>query len=336
LIGFEATGLVPSPLYLRGIKSTPFQDGLFSGCDADGEASTNIYCTNSLEVLQRITNNMEIVVDISALGFATNAPIMLRYPAFTQPDFGEPRRLVQDFRVTSPQPPQSQEELDSRTARRILFVNGVCWLLRTFECANLSVGLDCVQPSIPAGIVGSEVTLSTLLDQNGACTAGGVVFSNHFSPRLQILRADLVPGFGVLTNNYQIDVYSNDVVVRFAQLPRNSFYELRTTAIPRIGGWLTNICTATRGLYEATPCSQPALIQGPPCTAVTLTAVLGTNNSLHILVRGGVGCAFQVEASTDLQNWGDLMQVQSDSEPYDVPLPSASGSVQFFRLRKLE
>jgi hypothetical protein len=261
---------------------------------------------------------------------------MLRYPRFTQPDFGQTRRLVQDFRVTSEQLPQSLDEEQSRWNRKILFINGVAWLLRMFECEELGVNLGCVQPPIPSGHVGVPIMFTTLVDQNGSCTAGGVLLTNSLSPGLRAVSAEVVCWDGMLTNNYQVTVSSNLVVASFAQLPRNSFYELRTVAIPTRSGWLTNHCTVSRGLYQETPCAQIAFIEGPACTTARLSTRVDTNNTLHLVVHGGLGCTFQIESSSDLRNWVDLIQIQPDGDPYDVQIGPASDAFRFYRLRIVE
>src|SRR5262249_46145563 len=149
---------------------------------------TNIFYPNTLEQLVLITNDMDIVADAPVPGLPTNSPVMLRYPRFIEPDFGETRRLIQDFRVTSDQSAQSPEEIQSREDRRILFINGVCWPLRTFsECNNYYLGMNCLDPVPSTGTVGSPITFSAAIAaQNGSCTVAGVLVTNHLSPRLQM------------------------------------------------------------------------------------------------------------------------------------------------------
>lgn len=335
LLGSQWIGSMPPPMHIHGIPIPDYQDGLYYGWYY--QASTDILYSNVLERLSLTGTNMDVVADVPVAGAPTNSPIMLRYPRFSQPDFGETRRLIQDFRVTADQPPQSDEEVQSRQDRRILFINGVAWLLRMFECQDLSVNLECVQPLIPSGSVGVPMTFTTLVDQNGSCTAGGVLLTNNLSPRLRAVSAEVVPAWdGIPTNNYQVAVSSNFVVARFSQLQRNSFYEFRTVAIPTRGGWLTNTCTVTRGLSQQTPCAQVAFIEGPACTTAGLSARLDANNTLHLIVRNAAGCAFQLESSTDLKNWVDSLQVQPDADPYDVQIGPPFEVFRFYRLRKLE
>ena len=329
LTGIRYLGSIPGPLVINGIQTTD-PDGLYSGWYRGAVAHTSLPYNGPLEWLALTSTNMEVVADVPSPG-GTNSPLMLRYPRYTQPDFGQTRRLIQDFRVISDQGSQSADD------RKILLVNGAAWLLRMFECPDLvSPGLDC--GSSPAfGIVGTQMTFVTIVGQNSSCTPGGILVSNQLSPRLQLLSAGIEPLWsGVPPNSYGVTLSGNTAVGHFAEMWPNVGYQFVTVAVPRVGGWLTNFYSVTRGLIAGTPCSQVAYIEGPACTAVRLIAAVGTNHVPRVLVSGGVGCAFQLQSSTDLRNWVDLIQIQPDSDPYSVPIGPASGWVQFYRLRKLE
>jgi PKD repeat protein len=332
LLGSQRLGLIPPPMHVHGIPIPEYKDGLYYGWE--DQAATNILIGDALERLSLIATNMDVVADVPVSGTPTNSPIMLRYPRYSQPDFGETRRLVQGFRVTSDQPPQSLDETDSREDRRIIFVNGVAWLLRLFECQAINVTLECQDPG--SGVVGQPMTFSIVIGQNGACTSGGVLVTNYLSPRLQALSATLTPlQTGAPTNNYQLIVTSNLTVVRFSGIPRVS-YLLETLAVPQLGGWITNVYTVVRGITPGASCSQVSFIQGPGCEAVQLNASFATNQLLHLAVRGGVGCAFILQSSTDLLTWVDSVQIQPDADPYDVPIAPRSDTVRFYRLRKVQ
>jgi PKD repeat protein len=331
LVGSQRVGSIPPPIHVHGIRVPEYKDGLYYGLA--GLAETDILISSVLERLSLIATNMDVVADVPVAGALSNCPIMLRYPRYSQPDFGlDTRRLVQDFRVTSDQPPQSTDEANSRENRRIIFVNGVAWLLRLFECQAINVTLECQDPG--SGVVGQPMTFATVIAQNGACTSGGVLVTNYLSPRLQAISATLTPlQMGAPTNNYQLIVTSNLTAVGFSGLPRVS-YLLETLAVPRLGGWVTNVYTVVRGVYHGDSCSQVCFIQGPGCEAVQLSASFGTNQLLHLAVRGGVGCAFILQSSTDLLTWEDSVLIQPDADPYDVPIATRSDAVRFYRLRK--
>jgi PKD repeat protein len=335
LLGFQRIGSIPGPLTMQGIQAT-YEDCLFLGWYPFAEASTSIPTASTLEWIQLISSDFDVVADITVPGLVTNGPIMLRFPQFSQPDFGQTRRLVQDFRVTLGIDPLPPEDAASHDDRKTLFINGVTWLLRLCECQDLNIGLECVQPPIPSGRIGEPITFITMLNQNGACTAGGILVTNHLSSHLQPVSAEVVPAaVGTPTNNYQVAISSNTVVASFALLPRNSLYELRTVAIPRKSGWLTNNYTVVRGLYEETPCSQVAFIEGPTCNGpFYLSTSLDTNRVLHLSVSGASGCPMQIQTSTDLRNWVDLVQIQPDGEPYDVRIGPVSVASRFYRLHK--
>jgi PKD repeat protein len=330
LLGSQRVDSIPLPIHVHGIPIPDYKDGLYYGWY--DQASTDILISSALERLSLIATNMDVVADVPVAGALSNSPIMLRYPRFSQPDFGETRRLIQDFRVTSDQPPESSDETQSREDRRILFINGIAWLLRMFECQAINVTLECQDPG--SGAVGQPMTFATVIAQNGACTSGGVLVTNYLSPRLQAISATLTPlEMEAPTNNYQLVVTSNLTVVRFSGIPRVS-YLLETLAVPRLGGWVTNVYTVVRGLNQRDSCSQVCFIQGPGCEAVQLSASVGNNQLLRLAVRGGVGCAFMLQSSADLVSWVDSIEIQPDADPYEVPIAPSSDTVRFYRLRK--
>jgi hypothetical protein len=126
---------------------------------------------------------------------------------------------------------------------------------------------------------------------------------------------------------------TNYAVAQFSELLGvNQFV---TVAIPLTGGWVTNTYTSYRALYHGAPCSQVALIQGPSCTSVRLSANVDQDHVVHLTVTGGAGCSLELQASTDLSNWVDLAPVQPNADPYDVQIGPPSGPCRFYRLRKL-
>jgi hypothetical protein len=329
LTGIKYVNSIPGPLVINGVQTTD-PDGLYSGWYRGAVAKTSLPYSGPVEWLALTTTNMDVVATVPTPA-GTNSPLMLRYPRSTQPDFGQTRRLIQDFRATSDQGSQSADD------RRILLINGAAWLLRMFECPDLvSPGLDC-GASPASGTVGTQMTFVTIVGQNSSCMPGGILLTNQISPRLQVRSASIVPSWdGVSPNTYAVTVSSNTVVGYFAEMVPNISYQFRIVVVPRAGGWVTNFYSVTRGLIAGTPCSQVAYIEGPACATVLLTASVGTNLVTSLSVSGGVGCAFQLQSSPDLRNWVDGIQIQPDSDPYNVPMAPASGSAQFYRLRKLE
>lgn len=335
LVGVEKSGDIPGPLIIEGHKAV-YEDGLFFGWY--WEADTILPYTGSLERLSLTTDSMEIVADISMPGVVTNSPIMLRYPPFTQPDFGETRRLVQNFRVTSDQGAESAFD------RQVLFINSVAWLLQVFECQEINVALNCLAPPplpgavpdgqgrIPSGRVGQLMTNVTLVTQNGECTAGGVLITNALSPGLELISAEVMPTASwVPTNNYIVTLDGNSAIARFSEMPFSS-YHFRTVVVPTRGGWVTNVSTVRRGLATGASCSQQAFIAEP----FQLTARLAANGFLLLNVTGGAGHAFQIQSSTDLVDWQDVLQILPDRDPYAMPVAPPAGPMRFFRLRQVD
>jgi uncharacterized repeat protein (TIGR01451 family) len=344
LVGFQQLGSIPGPLTIQGLE-VPYEDGLFYGWDPNGVASTNLPVSSTLELLALTSSNFDVAAQISAPGIATNSPIMLRYPHFSDPNFGQTGLLVQDFRVTLDVDPLPAQDAASHTDRQILFINGAAWLLGMFACPDFSVDFECTDPpplnggtpdaqgNVPSGIAGQQMIFTTTISQNGSCPPGGVLVTNFLSPQLQIVSATIIPPAGVSTNTFHITIASNLAVAQFSELLGS--YQFVTVAIPLTGGWVTNTYTSSQGkYYHGAPCSQVALIQAPACTAVLLSAYVD-DDIVHLTVTGGAGCSLELQASTDLTDWVDLTPVQPNSDPYDVQIGPASNALRFYRLRKL-
>jgi hypothetical protein len=327
LLGVRKTGTITNPDHLRGIMPTS-PDGLFIGWYKGGIASTDLTYGSDVERLQLTTNELQVVTDVPVPGSATNSPLMLRYPAFGVPDFGETRRLIQDFRPAADPDSASAEDL------RIVFVNGVAWLLRMFECPDWNVLLGCQDPDPLVGQVGVPMTFVTRITQNGGCTPGGVLFTNFLSSHLQLVDSALVPDAGSRNDVYQLGVTGNVATVRFSALERNSGYSLVTVATPLRAGWFTNISTVSRGPIAGIPCSQVALIRGD-ASSLGLSLALSPDGLIHLRITGGEGLKVQVETSVNLSTWTDRLTVQPDHDPYDVPLDPPSGIGRYYRIRVL-
>ena len=344
LLGFQQIGSIPGPLTIQGLQA-PYEDGLFYGWDPNGVASTNLPVSSTLERLALTSSNADVVALVSVPRLVTNSPVMLRYPHLSDPDFGQTRHLVQDFRVTLNQNPLPPQDAASAADRQILFINGAAWLLRLFGCPDFTVDFECIAPpplpglppdaqgNIPSGMVGQPMTFTTTIANNGSCPAAGVLVTNHLSPQLQMVSATIILQNGVPTNSFQMTLGTNFAVAQFSELLGvNQFV---TVAIPLAGGWLTNTYTSYCGVYQGAPCSQAALIQGPSCTSVLLSAKVDQNHLVHLVVTGGAGCSFELQASTNLTDWADLAPVQPSTDPFDVQIAPASGALCFYRLRKL-
>lgn len=340
LLGFEAAGTIAGPLEIHGIQNTD-EDGIFYGCYNDGsDPSTIISYAASVERAELTSEQMEVIAETPIPTAATNSPILLRYPRFDEWDFGQTRRLVQDFRVVGDRTPAPPEDEASIEDRRKLFINGVCWLLRLFQAQEVNVTLNCLTPSqgYYVGSVGEPLVFVTRVSQNGADTAGGVVVTNRLSFRLMPESAEVVPVVAnAPTNTYRVAVGTNIVVARFGELRRGQVYELRTTVVPRFRGWVTNEYSAVRGLYEWPRCSQVAFIEGPACVGpLHLTIYLNPYHDLRLRVTGGSGCLLQLQSSTDLHDWQPQANLEPSDDFYETTLGNPSVTMRYYRVVTLD
>ncbi len=102
-------------------------------------------------------------------------PVLVRYPGAENPFDTGARRLVQSFRVAGA-PSESLE------TRRLLFLNGVAWLLGT-QCDNFltTPGCEVEPPDVSADPCAPHV-LRAVLKNNGRCEARGVILTNRLPP----------------------------------------------------------------------------------------------------------------------------------------------------------
>jgi hypothetical protein len=331
---------------MRGLKR-PFADELFDGWYLP--VSTQIPYPGTLEVNGMLESQAGVVADFPVPGRSTNSPVMLRFPRFGEPDFGEARRLVQNFRVTDVTPPADLDEEQSREERRKLYLNGVAWLLRMWECQEINASLSCdpvpllpegpAQPGDPApsGRVGQPMEFTMLLAQNGKCSAGGVIVSNRLAPHLEFVSSELIPKSDVAdTNSVRVLPATNHVQLRLSEFPWGAVFGWHTVAIPRRGGWMTNEYTLTRGIYSASSCQQVFYVEGAACDGpVRLEARLGAGGKLQLTIFGGAGCAFELETSDTVTPWTPTLTVplEPNADPY-VHLLDRPGQTRFYRLRR--
>lgn len=333
LVGMEHAGTLAGPTTLHGMPLTdPLhpEDGIFLGLYGEAEVSTNLPYGDTLEGVRLLSTNLQVVVDAPVPGVGTNNPVMLLYKPFREPDFGETRRLVQNFRVTP------EFGIGSAADRRVLFINGAAWLMRLYYCNDINPFINCLATDNPAGSIGQEITFAAKITQNGGCPVGGVLITNRVSPRLQVLRASIVP-FSGAPPTATVSVSNNLVVGRIPELQLLKGYDMFVVAAARRGGWLTNEWSGNAGLYPVPGCAQVAFIEGVGCEGpFRLTPAFAPNHTPVIILTGGAGCDFELQGSADLRTWQSLGNLSPTSDSFQITLPPFAGGSQFYRVRRVD
>lgn len=284
-----------------------------------GDVSSFTYSGNPTEKWSLPNGN----VDISAT--MDSRPIMMRSPKFGEPDFGEPRRVIQGFRVAR------EDDQVSLTERRKLFLNTSAWLLRLTECRNFGGFVSCYEPPIGAKI-GEPVSFDILVTQNGECTVGGVLITNRLAANLELQAYEIFAESGRAdTNTVRVQRDGNGVVWRLGQLPSAGSFTIRLTAIPRKGGLLTNYHVLSFGILSRQPCVQVMNVEGLSCELQTkISAALEADGRVYLTITGQVGCSGSLEVSTDLQQWTAAQVFTLDQQGSAKLVENISGGTQNF------
>lgn len=109
--------------------------------------------------------------DAQVFGTVDGAPVLVGSPGLEEIDKGEVRTFTQDILVSQNGDSSSQE------ARKELFQNVVCWLIRCAACSAVDISLRGTGPEGPVR-AGDDLALTLILAHNGECEAIGVIVTN--------------------------------------------------------------------------------------------------------------------------------------------------------------
>ena len=177
----------------------------------------------------------------------------------------------------------------------------------------------------------------TRITQNGECIATGVILTNRLAPGFEVKEALL--SAGLAPDQYRIEINTNVVTVRFAEIPPQTSVDLIVKAIPHCREWFTNSLSVVRGLDTWTSCTQSGYITGPLGGGSLRLAISpsSTNAAWKITVRGGQGYCLNLRSSHDLKSWTTIPQpINPDRDPYEIYLELGPVDHQFFQLRNQE
>lgn len=285
-----------------------------------GRVDDFAYEEPSMEVSQLANPEGEVVATLD------DRPVMLRAPAFTEPDFGQSRRVSQAFRIFAGTDDFSLGE------RQKLFLNVAAWLLRLTDCSSIG---GFVEPwETPASArLGQPVTLTAKVTQNGECTVGGVVLTNLFSPGFEIQSCEILP-FSDLADpsTVRFEIETNRVLVRFSSLGSANSFLVRITGLPQLPGSVTVSHSLHLGSVDREPVQQIVPIEAVVSESLTLTSQVSSQGDVQLSISGTPGSYVEVQESDDLVTWQTLRNVVLTKPIERVPAGPAAKRQQYFRI----
>lgn len=255
---------------------------------------------------------MEDPLEVAAL--ADGAPVMVVHPGL--PENPGPRRITQNFYVASGADRAAVE------AGRMLFLNGVCWLLHCAECQAFDLRLNAtVEPE--EARVGEVLEYKLEVVHSGECQATNVLFTDILPANTTLLEAGASQGswtydrgqlrfrLGTMTNGAIATIHLS-VVAHAEEMATNvgriSVFSAGALGDNSSAALLTRIWPA-RPMLQMTP-------RGP--------------GEFELKVTGPPGHKFRLEKSGDLLTW-EIVPVAVEAG-LPIPFTETNSGAGFFRV----
>lgn len=266
-------------------------------------------------------------IDAARLATASGADLLVHYPTLDVTDFGQPRSVSQSFRVTT----GGDDSLD---ARKALFQNAVCWLLRCSFCplVYLSVQFSELPESVD---VGTEFSFDVTVGNNGECVAFATTITNRLPAGLSFVSAEFNKGSSV-----QYNPQDRTLVWRAGSVAsgteNNGILTVTVRAV-QPGVFKNTACAvANYELLNESNCAEFDLrIEGsalpePPA----LSAIRTGARTFQLRLSGQEGGRYQIQTSSDLSNWLQWTNASGPVFMIEVPEPGLPGNeFRFYRAR---
>ncbi len=250
-----------------------------------------------------------------ALALSGEAVVMATFPPDDVADGGETRIVSEALRVAD------GADADSLAARKTLFENVVCWLMRCPGCSPVDVSLTGgVLTAAPA--VNAPLTYQLQVTHAGQCEAIGANVTDTLPAGARFVSAD--SPLGVWT----YDAGANQVNFDVGHLAIASSTTLTITVIPRLRGALTNNAIVRISGPELTLDNNAQQIVtpvggGPQLSLTQLDAV-----TYQLRLSGDAAQTYAIQSSTNLTEWLDLTNALGPD--WSTSLPLSSGA-KFYR-----
>ncbi|MBM3835837.1 MAG: DUF11 domain-containing protein [Verrucomicrobia bacterium] len=275
------------------------------------------------------TNRLDLssvaAAEAQVFGQSDGADILIGYPRLDEPDFGVVRTFTQNCRVTG-------DSGSSISARKALFQNVVCWLMRCPSCHAIDLSLEGAVSSDASATVGKPVTFSVLLRHSGECEATGVVVTNWLPSNVRFVSAESARG----TWSHE----GNVVVFTLGHLANGSETLINIVAQPTAAGPATNVVQVRVNGPEVTLENNllklVSVIERAFAPILALVPLPG--GGYELALTGSAGQRYAVESSTSLEQWTALTNVVAVGETVrfvDSSVPPLDVKQRFYRARLL-
>ena len=267
------------------------------------------------------------IADESAevIAFTGEADVLIRYPSGTEPDFGQPRMLVQNF------PLLGEGGDHSLIQRKRLFQNAACWALRCSACTN------AILPVLP-DVWNDEVQTGALVGQsfyfmnNGACElTGGRVFID-IPEGLTVEDIEMSRGLG-----WRLDAENGQVILNLGRLISGAEGGIRAEVFFRAlapGDYVLKICSSSNNTDLV--CTEQALsVTGRVLIPTRISIARGDGGKLVLVISGQEGLQYHVETSLDFIKWEFLGSAFGTETTIPLPTNEAGQPITLFYRAKL-
>ncbi|MHC1768281.1 MAG: Calx-beta domain-containing protein [Verrucomicrobiia bacterium] len=268
-----------------------------------------------------------VEVDAATIATGSEADLLVHYPTLDVTDFGQPRSVSQSFRVTTGGD-------DTLAARKALFQNAVCWLLRCWFCPLVYLSVEFSE--VPAVVnTGAEFSFDITVGNNGECIAFATTITNHLPAGLSFVNAEFNKGSGVYYNPQD-----RTLIWRVGSLSsgteNNGILTVTVRAV-QPGTFQNSACAvANYELLNESNCAEVDLrIQGEALPEPPELSMIRTGaHTLQLRLSGQDGGKYQIQTSSDLSNW--LQWTNASGPVFYIELPDANfpgNSSRFYRAR---
>ncbi len=257
--------------------------------------------------------------ETEVLGRAGGTDVLVAYPDQNQPDTGGPRSVTQSFLSVA------QGDDVSKTERKELFLNAVCWLIRCPRCSAINLRTE-MTGSADVARLGTPFTYEISVFHSGECEATGVVVIDSLPGNARFIRAETEQGTWRMEDGV--------VTFNLGRVLNGSRTVLSVTVLPVSGGELRNLARVRgNGPEVATDDNASEMATGMEGGAPTLLGIeLSSVGVPRLRLTGGAGGRFRLQTSTNLMIWTDLTNRVSDG--WTMGLPEGLGAAvreRFFR-----
>ncbi|MAH97371.1 MAG: hypothetical protein CMI66_14550 [Pedosphaera sp.] len=249
------------------------------------------------------------------IAFTGESDTFIRYPAGTEPDFDQPRKIIQNF------PLIDGGDAHSVAQRKRLFQNAICWLLRCSACSSvhLQVSPGAWNQAVESGEL---VRQSFHIVNNGICesTAGRVLID--IPPGVTVEDVEMSKGLG-----WKRELDGHRVSLNLGRLPAGEEDGVDVQLLLRSltpGEYSFLICSESINT-EPVCIEQPLSVKGLPMLPPRISIARGNTGNLLLVIKGQQGMRYRVESSSDFQTW-EFLGAASGIET-GIPLPTNQDGV---------